>query len=100
MANLQVLGKPMPMPMKLEAYPVTALQFQARGMKEIGSAGDRILLPDVNSSDVATLVFTSGTTAFPKAVALTHSNLVYQIESFPRVMQVRLTVIAACLLCM
>jgi long-subunit acyl-CoA synthetase (AMP-forming) len=89
----------MPMPMKLEAYPVTALQFQARGMKEIGS-GDRILLPDVNSSDVATLVFTSGTTAFPKAVALTHSNLVYQIESFPSVMQVRLTVIVACLLCM
>jgi len=35
----------------------------------------------VGRSDMATLVYTSGTTGHPKAVTLTHGNLLYQIEN-------------------
>jgi long-subunit acyl-CoA synthetase (AMP-forming) len=39
--------------------------------------------------DVATLVFTSGTTREPKAAALTHGNVLYQVEALPFFIEVR-----------
>ncbi|XP_019179885.1 PREDICTED: probable acyl-activating enzyme 16, chloroplastic isoform X2 [Ipomoea nil] len=36
----------------------------------------------INSDDVATLVYTSGTTGNPKGVMLTHKNLLHQVMSF------------------
>ncbi|XP_031114301.1 probable acyl-activating enzyme 16, chloroplastic isoform X2 [Ipomoea triloba] len=36
----------------------------------------------INSDDVATLVYTSGTTGNPKGVMLTHKNLLHQVTSF------------------
>jgi acyl-CoA synthetase (AMP-forming)/AMP-acid ligase II len=40
-------------------------------------------------SDLATLVYTSGTTGHPKGVMLTHGNLMYQMDHFGSVLQVR-----------
>jgi long-subunit acyl-CoA synthetase (AMP-forming) len=40
-------------------------------------------------SNVATLVFTSGTTSTPKAAALMHSNILYQVKAFPFFLEVR-----------
>ena len=37
-------------------------------------------LPDLTRSDVATLVYTSGTTGRPKGVVLTHGNLLHQVR--------------------
>lgn len=37
----------------------------------------------VDASDLATLVYTSGTTGHPKGVMLTHANLVYQVCALP-----------------
>lgn len=42
--------------------------------------------PHVRSDDIATLVYTSGTTGNPKAVMLTHSNLLHQISAFETVL--------------
>ncbi|XP_043722147.1 probable acyl-activating enzyme 16, chloroplastic isoform X2 [Telopea speciosissima] len=36
----------------------------------------------INSDDIATLVYTSGTTGNPKGVMLTHQNLLHQIRNF------------------
>lgn len=41
------------------------------------------------ASDLATLVYTSGTTGHPKGVMLTHGNLMYQMDHFGSVLQVR-----------
>ncbi|RAL54419.1 hypothetical protein DM860_001547 [Cuscuta australis] len=39
--------------------------------------------PIINSDDVATLVYTSGTSGNPKGVMLTHRNLLHQVKNFP-----------------
>ncbi|GAX82801.1 hypothetical protein CEUSTIGMA_g10227.t1 [Chlamydomonas eustigma] len=45
--------------------------------------------PHISSSDIATLVYTSGTTGNPKAVKLTHANLMYQVENLSHFLPVK-----------
>ena len=40
------------------------------------------------SEDLATIIFTSGTTGEPKGVMLTHANFLFQIESLPKLLDV------------
>ena len=58
-------------------------QQAGRGQAQLGS---------LTRDTVATLVFTSGTTKAPKAAALAHGNILYQVEQFPFYLQVRCAV--------
>jgi long-chain acyl-CoA synthetase len=60
---------------------LTALKFDDIPRKETGPAG-------VADSDVAVLLYTSGTTGFPKGAMLTHKNLVSNAESSVKALQV------------
>ncbi|XP_047317488.1 probable acyl-activating enzyme 16, chloroplastic isoform X1 [Impatiens glandulifera] len=44
-------------------------------------SGQRYTYEAINSDDVATLVYTSGTTGNPKGVMLTHKNLLHQVNN-------------------
>jgi long-chain acyl-CoA synthetase len=46
---------------------------------------ENILFPEVSSSDVASLIYTSGTTAMPKGVILTHYNFCSNFRSIEKV---------------
>ena len=43
--------------------------------------GERVQYDVIRPDDVATLVYTSGTTGNPKGVMLTHANLLHQVLS-------------------
>ena len=57
-----------------------------RSLKELGQSGD-LVLPKNGRGDLATLVYTSGTTGLPKGAMLTHGNLLGNIESVFRLME-------------
>jgi long-chain acyl-CoA synthetase len=40
-----------------------------------------------NSEEIATIIFTSGTTGDPKGVMLTHANFAYQLEAVPKLIK-------------
>jgi long-chain acyl-CoA synthetase len=42
-------------------------------------SGERVQYDVIRPDDVATLVYTSGTTGNPKGVMLTHANLLHQV---------------------
>jgi long-chain acyl-CoA synthetase len=44
---------------------------------------------NVNGDDIATIIFTSGTTGVPKGVMLTHQNFLFQMETLPVVLELR-----------
>lgn len=65
----------------LPACPVLSFEeVLCRGQRRMASGGWRPA--GVAADDLATLVYTSGTTGHPKAVALSHSNLMYQVSNF------------------
>ncbi|CAN1325105.1 Probable acyl-activating enzyme 16, chloroplastic [Linum perenne] len=79
-ANLNVLG--------IEELPVFSYQeiidLGQESYKAFSVAiktGSKYLYETISSDDIATLMYTSGTTGNPKGVMLTHKNLLHQINN-------------------
>ncbi|KAL5702764.1 long-chain-fatty-acid--CoA ligase [Ranunculus cassubicifolius] len=56
-------------------------QNSHRALLNSPEEGPRYIYEAINSDDVATLVYTSGTTGNPKGVMLTHRNLLHQVRN-------------------
>ena len=69
-----------------ETPPEGAYNFQQ--LLALGSSKD-LGNPQIQRDTLATLIYTSGTTARPKGVMLTHGNFLYEVEAAQRVLQLK-----------
>jgi long-chain acyl-CoA synthetase len=60
--------------------PVTLTRLAASSPEEFFSVGERAQCLDVDPHSLATIVYTSGTTARPKGVMLSHANLTFDLQ--------------------
>ncbi|CAM6027280.1 unnamed protein product [Sphagnum balticum] len=58
-----------------------------QALAAVTSSGERVQYDVIQPDDVATLVYTSGTTGNPKGVMLTHANLLHQVRQLNSVVQ-------------
>jgi long-chain acyl-CoA synthetase len=68
------------------SIPVKVLNFEQ--LVAVGKTG-QFQPPNLQPSDLATLIYTSGTSGNPKGVMLTHANLLHQIHTAGTVLQPR-----------
>ena len=87
-ARFVVAGRDLPVPPVdgVERWDLDALlEGDAPGGDGDGDAGDAVALPDgVSGSDLAEIIFTSGATAEPKGVRITHANVLANIVPVER----------------
>ncbi len=73
-----VLGKALGKVPRMKKWPTKVNNVDFFGFQDILSNGTTITLPDIKidpKNDVATLIYTGGTTGIPKGVMLTHFNM-------------------------
>ena len=75
-----------------EVLPLARLlSAQLPGLRKVVTvpelSGDGTVLPDVRDSDIAFLQFTSGSTGSPKGVTLTHANLLANLRSIGKAVE-------------
>ncbi|MBU0549649.1 MAG: AMP-binding protein, partial [Candidatus Omnitrophica bacterium] len=66
------------------AYKVGNIIVDSGDFERIKAGSEDITLPEVLPSDVASLIYTSGTTARPKGVVLTHGNFCSNFRSIEK----------------
>jgi long-chain acyl-CoA synthetase len=69
----------------------TFAEVMENGRSQISEHGEQAILDEIeagSSDDIATIIFTSGTTGEPKGVMLTHNNFLFQIEQVKKVVDI------------
>ncbi|GBG63422.1 hypothetical protein CBR_g38044 [Chara braunii] len=75
-------------PFPIHTYAeIIAAGHASRQALAVTNRADNSQAPSVRPDDVATLVYTSGTTGNPKGVMLTHENLLHQVKNLVDVIQ-------------
>jgi long-chain acyl-CoA synthetase len=84
-ARLAVVGSALPAAeLRIPAIVMEEIEEKARRRAAAGAAGEPFASPALGRSDPVEIVFTSGTTAEPRGVVLTHGNLLANLEPLER----------------
>jgi long-chain acyl-CoA synthetase len=75
-------------PTGIEATPLEEIEARGRKAAEANPAAAEKLASAVAPADLASIVYTSGTTGEPKGVMLTHKNLVANVKASLRVLPI------------